>query len=180
MMGASVWIMPNQISLLLLFALALLISYFDIRYRRIPNKIVLPTLLCGLFLNTFSQQWSGLSSALLGCAFAFGLMMLLYLFGALGAGDVKLFAAIGALIGVRLVLPTFVIVVFCGGALALISMLYTGTAKVTLHRVWTILVGILPGWKMPRYTATPDRQTIPYGVAITLGTLISFVFYTAK
>lgn len=166
--------------MILLVVLASLIAYFDIRYRRIPNKVVLSTLLCGLLLNTLSHQWNGLSVALLGCALAFGLMMLLYLFGALGAGDVKLFAAIGALIGVKLVVPTFVIVVFCGGALALISMLYTGTAKVTMHRVWTILVGILPGWQMPRYTATPDRQTIPYGVAITLGTLISFVFYTAK
>jgi prepilin peptidase CpaA len=167
------------LSMTLLLVITLLVTYFDVGYRRIPNRLVLTTLLLGLLLNTFFKQWSGFSSSLLGCLLAFGLMLMLYAFGALGAGDVKLFAAIGSLIGVQLVLQTFVIVVFCGGLLALISMLYTGTAKVTMHRVWTILIGLLPGWEMPRYTATPDRHTIPYGVAITLGTLISFVFYTA-
>jgi Flp pilus assembly protein protease CpaA len=107
-------------------------------------------------------------------------MLLLHFFGALGAGDVKLFAAIGSLIGVSLVLQTFVIVVLLGGVLALISMFYTGTTVMTLQRVWVILVSFLPGWKMPRYKVTPDRHTIPYGVAITVGTLISIVFFSGK
>lgn len=173
--------MAAQVSIIigLLLVLALVITYFDVRYRRIPNKIVLAALIAGLIINPFFAGWNGLSAAILGCVLAFGLMMLLYLFGALGAGDVKLFAAIGSLLGVQLVLQTFLIVVFCGGFLAVISMFYTGTARITMYRVWTILVGFLPGWQMPRYTATPDRHTIPYGVAITLGTLISLVLYSA-
>lgn len=171
--------MLNQfsLSLLLLLVVTLLITYYDVGHRRIPNKVVLIILASGLLINTAFNQWHGLSSAVLGCLLAFGLMLLLYFFGALGAGDVKLFGAIGSLIGVQLVLQTFVIVVFCGGLLALVSMFYTGTAKVTMQRVWVILVGFLPGWKIPRYEVTPDRHTIPYGVAITLGTLISLVFF---
>jgi Flp pilus assembly protein protease CpaA len=70
-----------------------------------------------------------------------------------------------------------VVVVLVGGILAFVSMLYTGTALVTMQRVMMILVGFLPGWKMPRYEVTPERHTIPYGVAITVGTLISLVVF---
>ena len=45
-------------------------------------------------------------------------MFMLHVFGAMGAGDVKLFAAIGSVIGAQLVLPTFVVVVLTGGVLA--------------------------------------------------------------
>ena len=61
--------------------------------------------------------------------------------------------------------------------LAVVSMFYTGTAVVKMQRVYLILAGFLPGWKMPKYEVTPDRHTIPYGVAITLGSLISLVFF---
>jgi prepilin peptidase CpaA len=161
----------------LLLPLAVLIGYFDVRHRRIPNKLVLLTLVCGLAVNTFWGGWNGLLASGGGCLLAFGLMLLLYFFGAMGAGDVKLFAAIGSLIGLGLVLKTFVVVVVLGALLALISMLYTGTALVTMQRVMMILVGFLPGWKMPRYEVTPERHTIPYGVAITVGTLISLVVF---
>jgi hypothetical protein len=44
----------------------------------------------------------------------------------------------------------------------------------TLHGVLRIFVGIMPGWEMPRFAIPPDRKhTIPYGVAIMLGSLIA-------
>ena len=172
--------MPRDLFLpvfFLLLPLTAAITYFDVRHRRIPNKIALVALACGLAVNTFWSGWSGLLSSVQGCLLAFGLMLLLHFFGALGAGDVKLFAAIGSLIGVGLVIKTFVVVVLLGAVLAMVSMVYTGTARVTMQRVYLILVGFLPGWKMPRYEVTPDRHTIPYGVAIMLGTLISLLVF---
>lgn len=161
--------------LFLLLPLTAAIFYFDIKHRRIPNKIVLAAFSCGLASNLLWHGWSGLLAGIEGCALAFGLMFLLHLFGALGAGDVKLFGAIGAIIGVGLVFKTFLIVVMLGGVLAVVSMIYTGTVRDTMRRVLLIFAGLLPGWKMPRYQVTPDRHTIPYGVAITLGTLLSLI-----
>ena len=107
-------------------------------------------------------------------------MFMLHVFGAMGAGDVKLFAAIGAVIGAKLVLPTFVIVVLTGGLLAIVSMVRSGMVATTMHRVLQIFVGLLPGWQMPKFAVPTDRRyTIPYGVAITLGSIISTAIFRA-
>jgi prepilin peptidase CpaA len=165
-------------ALSLLLPLTAIITYFDVRYRRIPNVFVLATLVCGLAINLFAGGLSGLAASAGGCLLAFGLMFVLHVFGAMGAGDVKLFAAVGAVFGSQLVVPTFMVVLLTGGALAVYTILRNGTALATLTRVLQIFVGLLPGWQMPRFEVPADRRhTLPYGVAITLGSLISlFVF----
>jgi prepilin peptidase CpaA len=168
------------ISAAFLVPLALIISYYDVRYRRIPNPFVLATLVVGIFTNAIMGGISGALASLGGCALAFFLMFMLHVFGAMGAGDVKLFAAIGSVVGASLVLPTFFVVVLTGGLLAFVSMLRAGAVRSTLHNVLLVLVGLMPGWKMPRFAVPTDRShTIPYGVAITLGSLISLVVFHA-
>ena len=166
------------INIALLIPLAVIITYYDVRFRRIPNAFVLATLVSGLLVNTIFAGVDGLLSSLGGCALAFGLMFVLHVFGAMGAGDVKLFAAIGSVIGSHLVLPTFMVVVITGGVLAVVTMLRARKVGITMYRVLQIFIGFLPGWTIPRFTVPTDRRhTIPYGVAITLGSLISvFVF----
>ncbi|MGB8507405.1 MAG: A24 family peptidase [Pyrinomonadaceae bacterium] len=168
------------ISLMFLVPLALVVSYYDVRYRRIPNPFVLATLLSGLLLNAAFNGMDGALMSLGGCALAFGLMFALHVFGAMGAGDVKLFAAIGSVVGSSLVLPTFFVIVLTGAVLAFVAMVRAGTVRSTLHNVLMILVGLMPGWKMPRFTVPVDRRyTIPYGVAITFGSLISLLLFHA-
>jgi DNA polymerase-3 subunit beta len=104
----------------LLLPLAAFITYHDGRYRRIPNPFVLSALVGGLVITTVAGG-GGLLSGLGGCALAFALMFGLHLFGAMGAGDVKLFAAVGALFGTRLVPSLFLVVLVTGGVLALLT-----------------------------------------------------------
>ena len=160
--------------------LAIVIGYYDVRYRRIPNAFVLAALVGGLALNGIFGGLSGVAASLGGCALAFVLMFTLHIFGAMGAGDVKLFAAIGAVTGAQLVVPTFLVVVLTGGLLAVVSIIRAGTVITTLHRVLQILVGLLPGWQMPKFAVPADRtHTIPYGVAITMGSIISIAIFRA-
>lgn len=164
----------------LLIPLAAIITYYDVRYRRIPNSFVLAALISGLLINTILGGASGALESLGGCALAFGLMLMLHIFGAMGAGDVKLFAAVGSVIGAGLVLPTFFVVALTGGVLAVYTMVRAGRVRDTLFRVLQIFVGFLPGWQMPRFAVPSDRRhTIPYGVAITFGTLISLLIFRA-
>jgi prepilin peptidase CpaA len=163
---------------LFLVPLAVLVTYYDVRYRRIPNPFVLATLIIGLILNFSLGGLSGGLNSLGGCVLGFILMFMFHVFGAMGAGDVKLFAATGSVIGAHLVLPTFVVVVLTGGLLALVSTLRSGVFRTTMHRVLQILVGLLPGWQMPKFSVPADRRlTIPYGAAITIGTIIATAIF---
>jgi prepilin peptidase CpaA len=168
------------VTIALLLPLAVIITYYDVRYRRIPNAFVLATLVSGVFINGIFGGLPGLLTSVGGCALAFGLMFMLHVFGAMGAGDVKLFAAIGAVTGAQLVLPTFIVVVLTGGVLAMVSIIRSGRVITTMNRVLQILVGLLPGWEMPRFAVPTDRtHTIPYGVAITIGSIISTTIFRA-
>jgi prepilin peptidase CpaA len=164
----------------LLIPLAIIIGYYDVRYRRIPNAFVLSALAAGLAMNAIFGGLPGVAASLGGCGLAFVLMFILHIFGAMGAGDVKLFAAIGAVTGAQLVFPTFLVVILTGGLLAIVSIIRAGTVMTTLHRVLQIFVGMLPGWQMPKFAVPADRtHTIPYGVAITMGSIISIAIFRA-
>ncbi len=163
---------------ILLIPLAIIIIYYDVRYRRIPNAYVLATLISGITINATFGGLNGLLSSIGGCVIAFVLMFVLHVFGCMGAGDVKLFSAIGAVTGASLVIPTFFVVVLTGGLLALVPVIRAKALTATMHRVLQILVGLLPGWEMPRFSVPADRRlTVPYGVAITIGGLISVAIF---
>ena len=165
---------PEVMKLLLLVPMAVFIMYYDLRYRRIPNLLVAGLLIGGLTINISFGGVSGGLASIEGLGLAFLPMFLIHLFGAMGAGDVKLFGAVGAVVGVSLVPLTFVIVVMLGAVLAIYTMMRSGTVFSTLHGVLRIFVGIMPGWEMPRFAIPSDRKhTIPYGVAIMLGSLIA-------
>jgi prepilin peptidase CpaA len=170
----------SVITAALLIPLALFISYYDVCYRRIPNAFVVATLAIGLLMNVGFAGIDGALTSLGGCALAFFLMFVLHVFGAMGAGDVKLFAAIGAVMGLHLVLPMFFVVILTGGVLGVISMLRSREPKLVMMRVFHIVMGVLPGHSVPRFPIPEDRRyTIPYGVAITLGSLISLAIFRA-
>lgn len=164
----------------LLIPLAVIITYYDVRYRRIPNAFVLATLASGIIINSIFGGLQGALASLGGCFLAFILMFVIHVFGAMGAGDVKLFAAIGSVTGAAYVFPMFLIVILTGGVLAVVSALRARAVRSTAMRVLQILVGLMPGWQMPRFAVPADRRlTIPYGVAITFGSIITLAVVRA-
>lgn len=169
--------LPIVSSFVLIFILSIFVIYFDVRYRRIPNAFVLIGLASGLFLNTWQNGWLGLSNSLLGCTLAFFLMFTVRMYsGATGPGDIKWFAAIGAVVGWKVVIPAFLIVLMTGMVLAFVNIIRLGTFRVTMERVYMILYGMLPGQQIPRFPIPEDRQkALPYGVAICMGSLIALV-----
>lgn len=97
----------QQLAMAILAALLAGASYADLRWRRIPNWLTYPALAWTIGIAAWqihsgnvSSEWN-LSSALLGAAACFCCMLLVYRLAGSGAGDVKLAAAIGAVIGVE-------------------------------------------------------------------------------
>jgi prepilin peptidase CpaA len=164
-----------------LLALVLGAAVYDVRYRRIPNWLTAGGILIGVALNTFltlekPDRWQGLRSSLLGFALGFGVYVILYALRAMGAGDVKLMAAVGSLVGPGNWFCLFLITAVVGGIMALILAAVRGRVRTTLWNVGFILSEMKRG--RPAYLGkeeldvkSPKALGLPHGVVIALGTV---------
>jgi prepilin peptidase CpaA len=166
---------PGAEALLLLVVLGA--AVYDVRYRRIPNWLSMSGVLLGIGLNGFLYQgWPGVRLSLQGLAMGFGVYFLLYMLRAMGAGDVKLMAAVGAIVGWRDWFGTFLITAIIGGLMALILVAYKRRVKKTLWNVSFILSEIKSG--RPAYMGkeeldvrSPRALGLPHGAVIAVGTI---------
>lgn len=94
-------------------------TYTDLRSRRIPNWLVLPFLGMGVLVSCWSHGWHGLGQSLSGAGLGLLLFGIFFMAGGMGAGDVKLCAAIGAWIGPSQLLIALVLTALVGGVMAL-------------------------------------------------------------
>jgi len=97
-------------------------AVFDVRGRRIPNWIPVAGLAFGLALAGWSGAWAGLAASIAGFALGGTLMLPGYLLGQQGGGDLKLMAALGSLLGPKVLLLTFVLFVVIIGLWALVHV----------------------------------------------------------
>ena len=161
-----------------LLALVLGAAVYDVRYRRLPNWLTVAGVLVGLALNAFLDQGrSGLfTSSLLGLAIAFVVYFILYALRAMSAGDVKLMAAVGAIVGWPNWFGIFIITAIIGGIMALILIAARGRVKKTFWNVGFILSELKRG--RPAYmrreeldVKSPKALGLPHGAVIAVGTL---------
>jgi len=77
-------------------------AVWDIRIKRIPNKLTLPVFGLGLVYQVAFNHWAGLADGLLGFALGFGLLFVLWMIGSGGGGDVKLMGGLSVWLGLKL------------------------------------------------------------------------------
>jgi prepilin peptidase CpaA len=159
-------------------ALAFLIVESDVRCRRIANRVTFPALALALAYGFAAHGATGLSDALLGAAAAFGLLLVPYAVGALGAGDVKAAMALGALVGVSTTATALAFALAFGGVIALATVAPSGQAREVLQRWWVSLATSIATrrWVFlaPPAGSAADRG-IPFAVALGFGVAAAFV-----
>src|SRR4051794_4055615 len=89
-------------------SLTLIAFYIDIRHHIIPNWLTVSGILLGLIYHLSTAGIEGFVYSISGFIVGLGLLFILYLFGAIGAGDVKLFAAYGAIAGMEFVFQSLI------------------------------------------------------------------------
>ena len=97
-----------------------LAAVIDLRTRRIPNALTGTLAVVGLGLAAMQLGTVGIGGAVVGFLLGFAFMLPGNVFGATGAGDVKLFAAAGALLGPTTTVRAFFFTAIAGGVIALI------------------------------------------------------------
>lgn len=161
----------------LLIALIAICVITDLRERKIYNKVLLPFLFAGLVLNSASDGISGLGFTLSGTTVGFSILLIPYLLGGMGAGDVKLLAVIGGLKGTIFVVTAAVYMALAGGILALIILFFRNDVLNRLKLIGLFLGGLRSGMKVPLGLDKESlNTTYPYGVAIAIGAAAAVLF----
>ena len=131
----------------------------------------------GFALNILNGGFSGFRTVGLGFLLAFAIYVMLFAVRAMGAGDVKLMAAVGSLVGPRNWLLIFLTTALVGGLLALILVIAKKRLRRTLWNVGFILREMMslrpPYMTREEVDVThPRAVTLPHGIAIAAGTLL--------
>ena len=138
-------------------ALCLIGAYLDVRYRRLPNLLVLVTLVAGIGWGWLNHDPGWIGSALLHALIALVVGMGLFRLGMIGGGDAKFYAAVAAWLPLKFALLMLLLVSSAGLVLALIML--------ARRRI----VG------PPKDSASTDFRSVPYGLAIGIGAISTAV-----
>jgi prepilin peptidase CpaA len=147
--------------------------------RRIPNWLVLAGMIGGIAFSYF-QGLPHVYESLLGLVIGIGVLVVPFALGWMGAGDVKLFGAMGALLGVRLLPRVFFYTALCGLVFAL-AIIVAKRMKIDIRAFarmatdcWRLFMSrgnVLPATVAERVAS--GSYGLPYGVAIALGALVA-------
>ncbi len=158
---------------ILLSSILVVAAIIDIRIQKIPNLLTFPTMVLGLIYNSITSGWDGLLFSLGGLALGIAIFLILYMMGGMGAGDIKLMGAVGAIIGSKGVLLTALFSAIVGGVYALIVLIFNIEYLKDLIKRSSIMIKSfvftkqlipIPADKSLR------KPKLCYGVAIAIGT----------
>ena len=163
-------------------ALVLLAAFCDLRSREIPNWLTLGGIVTGLGVHSYLSGWSGLQLSASGLGLAALVFLPIFMMRWLGGGDVKLWAAVGALTGPTNLIVIFVFDAMMGGVVALIAVISRGRSRRTIQNILRMISALLHG-KAP-YQVSPELEAgaeesmgMPHAVTIAAATLL--ILWTA-
>jgi prepilin peptidase CpaA len=149
-------------------------AIFDLGNRRIPNALTLGAAGIAVALHGVTSGWSGVLLAASGWAVGLALFFPLFALGGMGAGDVKLLAAIGAWMGPTGVIWTGLYGAVAGGIMALVFALAGGYARSAMRNV----VAVMRLWRVEGVRpiegltlANKASVKLPYAVPLAAGAL---------
>jgi prepilin peptidase CpaA len=143
----------------------------DIKSRKIYNNLIFPALAIAFGIHIITGGWEGLAHSLLGFTLGLGILIIPFLLGGMGAGDVKLLALVGALKGAGFVFAASVYMALFGAVMALAIVLFKEGIRERIRFAGYVLLCL-------RFRMKPHLQgywtsgAYPYGVAIAGGSVV--------
>lgn len=149
-------------------------AFSDVRTHRIPNLLNYSALVLGLLAGTLFGGWRGLLQGLAGAFIGGGVFFLFYLVKGMGAGDVKLMAAVGAWLGTQQTLVVMMAAAISGGVLAIVYVVFNRRVWSTVQNIGELIrfhftSGVRPHPELNLQDSGSVR--LPYGLAIAFGTV---------
>jgi len=162
--------MFNTFIIFIIYTILLILStcsaISDYKYRKIYNYYTYTAILSGLFINSIAFGWQGFYLSLIGLFTGIALVIVFYIFGVMGAGDVKLLGAMGCIGGAGFVFHVFIYSTFIGSIIAIFILFYKKES--VLDSFKKLLYLLIHPFKSQEY----EQLYIPYGVAISAACFI--------
>jgi len=157
-------------------------AVWDIRTRRIPNKLTGPALVVGLLLHLYVGGWRSMLSAALAGLIGGVVFLIFHLAGGMGAGDVKLIVAVLTIAGIHFVPQILLATALSGGIFAVVLAIWHGQLRSTLANIGVLFThhrmhGMAPHDELN--VSNPATLRLPYGIAIAAGTAVCLVSFGA-
>lgn len=164
------------------FTVLICAAFYDLNQHRIPNWLTLTSIIMGLVFGYFSSGVEGLKLSAIGLAVGFVAFLIPFALGGTGGGDVKLMAAVGALVGwpliVWAILLSCVVALFAAAAKAI----WQGRFIKMLVNTWLIikmtLIAVIlkrPREEIKELTKEQGSLWVPFGASISVGTVWALV-----
>lgn len=162
-----------------LFALLSLACWFDWRFRRIPNLLVAIFLCAALAMSALGLGTVSLGQSFLGALIGLLLLLPFYAVRAMGAGDVKLMSAIGALLGAPAVFWAVIYTGMAGGVMGMAVLVWLDGLKLAFEKLMLFVrfrqISFLrPGSLDAVESSAPVR--LPYALAMSAGAALFVLF----
>ena len=157
-------------TVVLLLMLTLAVCTDALRHK-IPNTLTSITLGAGLLLAAASGGAAGLWSACAGALLGGAVLLPLHLYGGLGAGDVKLMGAAGALLGPASAISAALLALVAGALLAcVVALTRRRHASTRIHGDAT--AAVVPAWRAACALRAVRKERFPYAAAIATGVVV--------
>lgn len=158
--------------------LLLLALISDFATYRIKNSITYGFMIVGLVLNIMTQGFDGIAFSIRGILLPVICMTALYVLGVMGAGDIKLFSSIGAIMGAGFVLSSMVLSFLCGGLIAAVLMFIRRNGFERLKYLAIYITNCVMSMTVARYGdigAPQDGSRFHFSLAVASGTVAAIM-----
>ena len=164
-------------------SVSILSAFFDFKIRKIPNWLIALGALSGMTLNAF-QGTNQLLQSVVGLVAGIVILLLPFALGWIGAGDVKFFGVVGALLGVSWLPRVFFYSALVAGLIAFGYLIFGLSQLARFKDLWIDLKLLLLSFGHvspdPVQKRTQERGgSVPWGVAFAVGTIIAYYFDSA-
>ena len=161
------------------------VAVTDVRAFRVPNAVTYPFVLAGLAYHGLTGGLGGLGMSLLGMAVGFAVLLLLHILGAVGAGDVKLMAGVGAWLGAFSAIYLFAIAAAATAVYSVVVLTMRQgvlgifvTTYIQVTQIGTLIRHLGEEERVEAVVKLPDcrKRLVPFAAMVALGGIVMLVY----
>ncbi|SHK19231.1 prepilin peptidase CpaA [Clostridium cavendishii DSM 21758] len=159
-----------QILLIILITICMIT---DIKGHKVYNKVILPFIILGPILNIIFYGLDGAKNSLIGFIIPIVIFFPLHMFKMIGAGDIKLFATIGALMGYKFLASNMVYSFFGAGIVCIFYIVKNRNLLERLKYFFSFIFNSVLTKSVNEYDK--EKSKIPFALGVFIGTIAQLI-----